>query len=603
MLSRVRFLIVLVALLLLPLGCAHAGPPVPYGARYPDLMLIASHGGSVWFAGSWSSRFIVVERDNADRWHTHVCPGAYSRLQTVTQTADSLLFFSYSLTMAFDLERRRWGPYKESVESESSDEELSGPTHTLTFSKGDSLLSFSFPLPSFNAYQRWRFHPEASMELQANIGDTIQMREGVWFTINFYAGEGSTGIGGLGVFDEHSRTFGVLRNDRLSASSANQLVRKGDTIFVATGLDTESGLIESSGLVVIDTYAGRIANAFRDNSPLLGGTFSKIKLVDDCLWMITDEAIVGWDLAHDQWCAVRMDSVVTNARTAFSRRIRILQNPNDWGNVARDTLIPALTRTKGSRYDVMWLDDSKVECQIEPGVTGWVSTEELKVRRTYSQDALADMPGMSVFADSGLLIPYHYVKFGALVDGSSSKGATQVRVGSLWCDASSLDPVFSVLWQNRAKALQWQEVGGSYAALLSGMCNEFRREQKEILDRVPVCDTTFVIRKGMDLYKQFNDLVDVRWTPDGDDKDKAPKGLIFRIDPFESETSLEVLCNHGQITVNGTAYESTKDFVIETPKLRAVLRFADLRCSGVAGNVLETITVTLRLVLIPVRSE
>jgi hypothetical protein len=585
-----------------------SGPEPQYSDKYPHLSFITSHNGSVWFAGSWSLRYVVVQRDRDGQWHTHVCPRKRPYLQAVRQSGNRLLFLCYAPSMSFDLDSRKWASFEEAkalslLTPPPEDPDVEKTPQRIKVKQGDSLINYDFPLPSFNAYQRWRFRPATYSGLEANIGDTLHLRDCIWFAINFYAGEGTTGIGGLGILDPKRRAFGVLRDHSLSASSANRLVAKGDTIFVATGLGTEGGLMESSGLVIIDTRNGRMTHADRRNSPLLGRTFSSLKVVDDYLWMSTDEAIVGWDLKTDKWCAVRMDSVITNDLTTLSRRVHVFRHPNDWGSVIQDTLFPVSHRKKGTRLNLLWLDWDKAEFDTDSLLSGWVETGGLAEHRTYDHDQLAATPGVHVFGDSGLTEPFNYVKFGSIIDNRTSPRAVNVRVKSLWCDVSFVDPVFSMLWGSRRFVPQWTSFGGSFDSLLSRAFAEFLREQQEIINRVPVFDTTFTIQRNMDLYDKFDDLVDVRWLPSGDFTDRSPVGLKFEIDPFDKATTANVVCNRGQLTVNGAPYRPGSDLLIQTARIKATLRFTDPKFADTNGEILAAITVKYTLVLLPIRDQ
>jgi hypothetical protein len=590
---------------------SYAAPNDTYGVRYPHLSLITPYNGNVYFSGLWYMRLIIVQRNSNGQWSTYTCPGLHRDLPHLFAIDHRLIFMSSDRSMAFDLDTLHWNSIEEAeairllkLSDEATPQKIL--TEKISLKEGNSLATYDFPLPSFNAYKRWRFNPSPGSGLEANIGDTIHLHNCIWFTIDFYAGEGSTGIGGLGIFDLKQKTFGVLRDPSLSSSSANHLYALGDTIFITTALRTEGGTIDASGLVIVDTHNGRIANINDSDLPLLGGSFSSIKLVGNYLWMLTGEAIVGWDLSRDSWCAVRMDSVITNAITPFSRRTYIPREPSeDFDSVCQDSLVFLTNIGKGIRLNLKWIDEvslnwiGKAEFDGDTVLSGWVSKEDLREHQNYDKDLVAGYPGLRIFADSVLTIPYNYVKFGSITEKRIFGKVVNIQTNNLWCDVSFVDPIFSPLWENKHFVPQWKQYGGSFDSLKSKAFAEFRREQQEIKERIPIYDTSFTLSRDIDIYDKLHDLLDAHWLPSGQFTDPSPIGFYFKIDPSEASTEVKLLCEHGQIAINGNKYVPGTELLINTPTIKASFRFTDIKFADKEENTFSSIKVRYSLILLP----
>lgn len=89
----------------------YSGREPEYSDRYPKFTEIVQHGSSVYFAGSWTNRYIVVEKDSGGKWYSYSCPGnKYSTDgASVFSVSDGLLFMCVDGAYEkFCLETKTW---------------------------------------------------------------------------------------------------------------------------------------------------------------------------------------------------------------------------------------------------------------------------------------------------------------------------------------------------------------------------------------------------------------------------------------------------------------------------------------------------------------
>lgn len=86
----------------------------------------------------------------------------------------------------------------------------------------------------------------------SDIGPTVVADGKIWFGLNFYEGQGSDGMGGIGFFDPHTRRIGILRHPALIDCSAERIEVDANQIRVLTSWHGELAHDICNGLVTID---------------------------------------------------------------------------------------------------------------------------------------------------------------------------------------------------------------------------------------------------------------------------------------------------------------------------------------------------------------
>ena len=501
--------VIVIFALLLYSQTSEAGAPAKFTAKYPHIESILSWNKSVWFSGTWYRKWLVVERTPAGQWITHSATALFTEPEAIYQIGPLICFRWENQVASFDRISNTWSVIKGTAPVDVNQQSSGYPMYHVrdriisVVDRGNS-SDYTFPLPSFNAYRRWYSNIGPGYYLQGGIDQNVLINGRIWFGIGFYAAEGTIGIGGLGVFDLKTREFGVLRHQLLSSSSTNLVVSYGDTVIIGTGENGEMEKEECSGLVLVDLHGRRIASVNQGNSPLQGGIFTCMQRFGDWLWISTEQAIVGWNLKTGSWNVARMDSVVTNDSTSLNRRIHYLVDPRDYSSYACDSIVMVARVKKGLSMGLLWADlqfarlnvgpNIFAEVCYQPGITGWLSRDVLLDRESIDKDMIAERPPISIYADSGMHVPLDCIKYANLRRIAASGEKVKVSVQGLWCDTRSIEPQFHGEEGKTGFIPQWSQIGSGSVSVESLALSELRREQGEILNKVPVCDTTIVIR-------------------------------------------------------------------------------------------------------------
>lgn len=80
----------------------------------------------------------------------------------------------------------------------------------------------------------------------------------IWFGISFYEGEGGEGVGGIGFFEPHSESFGILRVAPWNECSAEILYHDHRRMFISTTYDTEGYSVPCSGAFLWERELGQL---------------------------------------------------------------------------------------------------------------------------------------------------------------------------------------------------------------------------------------------------------------------------------------------------------------------------------------------------------
>lgn len=144
-----------------------------------------------------------------------------------------------------------------------------GFTHTKT------KKSYPLPQPSYTLFRKLRpvrvgdGYDKETTSLENEIGPWRLVDGKVWFGLNFYDGEGSSGIGGIGSFDLSTRKFQISYLKEIAGDSSFAMLVEPDTIWLGLGVqpegaDSGTGIakINRSDHSVVRYKAPGIVNAF-----------------------------------------------------------------------------------------------------------------------------------------------------------------------------------------------------------------------------------------------------------------------------------------------------------------------------------------------------
>lgn len=139
-------------------------------------------------------------------------------------------------------------------------------------------------------------------EIEQKIGAWTERDGAFWFGIQFYDGEGVSGVGGLGRFDPKTGQNIVRRPPLLRELSVFQIVHDGRWLWLAVGGSYEClGIPPSLGLVRYDWNEDRMETfAGREDAPC-GFTVNDLLLDEKYLWVATDLGLSRRDREAGTW--------------------------------------------------------------------------------------------------------------------------------------------------------------------------------------------------------------------------------------------------------------------------------------------------------------
>jgi hypothetical protein len=522
--------------------------------KYPEISLITSYKGNVYFAGKWERQAVVVRYDNRGHFtaYTSDFRGPFKEVSYDNGKQRGLLFdrgigtkglFSFTLNKWIAI------PHDSTFLACPDDERNYTTDGRTLFLNDNPKRTFKFPLPDRITFRRWRGTVLPLFDLEASIGESYQIGRYIWFMITYYDGEGQSGVGGLGLFDTVSKRFGVFRDSLLASCSSGRMVRKGDTLFILTTQSQESGIFSDRGLVVLDLKNMRIASV--NNSPPMDGvTFSAGGFAGNTLWMATENAIVGWNLETNEWLSWRVESVRTEGKIGLYRdQMRTVPDEDhpSYGPTRLDTLIQQETTSDSAVLKYYW--DEKTynreteiwreftEVRSERPVIGWTKESDFKMLDTLSAGDRASIYPVTIYSDSTLVQPFSTFKFGEFKKLAHHGDGVKAAVNSLWADPDSLVPLFTIQSQD-SFAPQWRSIAKGYSNMEEMAFATFDSETIAVPDSFLAYDTVLVFKREVDPYLEYHDVLEAHWLPF--DESHSPSGIQFGVEGDYDNLSISI---------------------------------------------------------------
>ena len=122
--------------------------------------------------------------------------------------------------------------------------------------QGNSVKFYPLPQPSYKLFRKFRpervedGYSEKYTTLETEIGASQLDGGKIIFGLGFYDGEGTTGVGGIGSFDLHSKKFEVTYLKDIADSSVYSMLVEPDSIWLGLGGQPE-GAVYSDGMAKI----------------------------------------------------------------------------------------------------------------------------------------------------------------------------------------------------------------------------------------------------------------------------------------------------------------------------------------------------------------
>ena len=144
-------------------------------------------------------------------------------------------------------------------------------------------------------------------KIDQNISACVVDGENRYFGISFYAGEGSTGVGGIGRYNTKTEEVEVRRLPILRDSSVTHIAFDGKLLWIATAHHYEcTGTPPAVGLIRYDWEKGTIhqLGGVRfgiSRSGICGFVVHDIYITDESAWIATDLGLSQTDRSDDEF--------------------------------------------------------------------------------------------------------------------------------------------------------------------------------------------------------------------------------------------------------------------------------------------------------------
>jgi hypothetical protein len=541
--------------ILIDIQISYAGRMPEYSDRYPKFTEIIQNSGSLYFAGSWENRYIVVEKDENGQWHVYSSVSSdYSMVgANVFNISDGLIFSGGRSRHKFYFSSKKWETsVHDSIQPSYESNYPNSKGWTIEILNHGKIEKYSFPMPSYNAFYRWRYFPNYPIHLCRLIGASVTINKTIWFTIEFPDHEGLTGIGGLGMFDLEEKRLGIIRDKMLASCSLGLLASHGDTVFIATNSSSEYGMYGDNGLVLVDLKNGKLAQIPQNRLPLDGEYFPSTKMIDNTLWIASDRAIISWNIRNDTWKSFKIENLVANKNCRLYRRSIKYSDFSNGGlptHVDYDSTIADQNIMQGDSVECYWPESDFAEVKSKNEFLGWIPEDRYEYFRKASKEQRATIFSEILYRDSTLETSIHSFRLSPISFKGKTTRAFQIGVMGGWVNMENVDPIITETSIGNTPRLQWHTVLNLKSDIKQQAFETLDQEQSEIRARLPILDTLLTIQDSMDLYDRFERILHARWLPSNQfeiTNNAYPRGIKFN-DSTEIWVNNQKLEYHGKI--------------------------------------------------------
>ncbi|HNQ77526.1 MAG TPA: hypothetical protein PKJ37_01215 [Acidobacteriota bacterium] len=124
----------------------------------------------------------------------------------------------------------------------------------------------------------------------------------IWFGIEFYDGEGTTGIGGFGKYDVKTGKMEIVRPKLTIHSSIGPIIYDGRSLWFGTYYSFECiGTPPAEGLVKYEWKTGKIQSYEGTDDGPCGFLIRDMLRTGRYLWVATDMGLSRWDYRKQKW--------------------------------------------------------------------------------------------------------------------------------------------------------------------------------------------------------------------------------------------------------------------------------------------------------------
>lgn len=135
-------------------------------------------------------------------------------------------------------------------------------------------------------FRSFRYVPGS---IDQTISACTQNGDDIYFGISFYAGEGTSGVGGIGLYNIKTKDVEIRRLPIISGSSVTNIAFDGKVLWISTAHHYEcSGTPPADGLILYN-WDKKIIQDFEDiNNGLCGFVIHDIHITNESIWIASD---------------------------------------------------------------------------------------------------------------------------------------------------------------------------------------------------------------------------------------------------------------------------------------------------------------------------
>lgn len=310
----------LIAVLLLIIGTSpvFASPYRSSNQFTASLNVLGEDTGGVWFGGIYFGAVALRFDRKSGTWESYFKPLANAGFKGKVIRANGYLHYGESLAL-FDEAKREW-------REPGSIPPPNNPTTDLSAFYGVGMSNILPPL----AFEVYKKHFSKHIEKMTKEGGYLDPKEyqleqkaispvkiglKTWFGITFYSGEGTTGVGGIGFYDERLGKTGILRLPELVQCSVKSLTPDGTTLRIEQVRNTEAGEYSCGPPLHLNTETGDITlYALPQDPGLHWEVIHSTMRIGSETWIAMDAGLLRI-FANGTWNLYSLDSVVVQRET------------------------------------------------------------------------------------------------------------------------------------------------------------------------------------------------------------------------------------------------------------------------------------------------
>lgn len=316
-----RFFPVTILFLILGMSSVIASPYRSSNSFTASFNVLGEDAGGVWFGGFYFGAVALRFDRKSGNWESYFKPLANTDLEGEVVRANGYLHYRSNGgdLFLFDEKKREWLkpgsiPFPKNPE----------PDLRAFYGVG---MSNMLPPLAFEVYKKhFSKHVEEmtndqgyldpkEYQLEQNAVSPVRIGRKTWFGITFYSGEGVTGVGGIGFYDERLGKTGILRLPELVKCSVKSLTAEGASLRIEQVRNTEAGEYSCGPPIYLNTETGDITLPALPHDPgLHWEVIHSTMRIGNEKWIAMDAGLLRI-FANGSWVLYSLDRVAVQQET------------------------------------------------------------------------------------------------------------------------------------------------------------------------------------------------------------------------------------------------------------------------------------------------